>query len=238
MKLFLNGGGSGSQTVLAYQEINKIIDHNKPVLYIPLAMEESQYSLDECYEWIKGELKILNVPNIEMVRSFEELFNKNFYNYSLLFFGGGRTCKLLKGLKEAKCFEKLQEFIYNDGVVYGSSAGAVIFGKKADSVYIMDKNDYNLDDTRGFNLLEGASLFVHYTNYRPRYSKEENKTLTQVYTDFILDYIKNNERIIALPEEDTIFYDGDNMRIIGESPYYVFDGEEKNKVYKKARHMI
>ena len=31
MKLFLNGGGCGKQTILTYKEINKINDHNKQV---------------------------------------------------------------------------------------------------------------------------------------------------------------------------------------------------------------
>lgn len=40
MKLFLNGGGCGKQTLTTYKEINKIINHDKPVLYVPLAMDE------------------------------------------------------------------------------------------------------------------------------------------------------------------------------------------------------
>ena len=53
MKLFLNGGGCGKQTILTYKEINKIINHNKPVLYVPLAMDELEHPYDSCYEWIK-----------------------------------------------------------------------------------------------------------------------------------------------------------------------------------------
>lgn len=37
MKIFLNGGGSGTKTQETYKEINKIINHTKPVLYVPLA---------------------------------------------------------------------------------------------------------------------------------------------------------------------------------------------------------
>ena len=36
MRVFLNGGGCGKQTIDTYKEINKIIDHEKPVLYVPL----------------------------------------------------------------------------------------------------------------------------------------------------------------------------------------------------------
>lgn len=38
MKLILCSGGSGGQNTLANQKLNEIIDNNKPILYIPLAM--------------------------------------------------------------------------------------------------------------------------------------------------------------------------------------------------------
>lgn len=100
MKLFLNGGGSGRQTILAYKEINKIIDHEKPVLYIPLAMDETEHSYDSCHDWIKEEISIIDIPSIEMVRSFEELAKLNFNKYSLIYIGGGNTYKLLEGIKK------------------------------------------------------------------------------------------------------------------------------------------
>ena len=73
MKLYLNGGGCGNQTLLAYREINKIINHNEPVLYIPLAIDEEDHPYDSCYERIKEEISSIDIPKIEMVRSFEEL---------------------------------------------------------------------------------------------------------------------------------------------------------------------
>ena len=98
MKVFLNGGGAGAQIEDAYKRINHIIDNSKPCLYIPLAMPQDKY--DSCYEWIRGELKVVNVPDIEMVRSAEELSSKNFDDYSFIFIGGGNTFKLLNDLKE------------------------------------------------------------------------------------------------------------------------------------------
>ena len=50
---------------------------------------------DSCYEWIQGELKNVDVPYIEIVRSAEELADKNMADYSVLFIGGGNTFKLL-----------------------------------------------------------------------------------------------------------------------------------------------
>lgn len=230
MKLFLNGGGCGKQTILTYKEINKIIDHNKPVLYVPLAMDETDHPYDSCYEWIKAEISSIDIPNIEMVRSFEELADKDFNNYSLIYIGGGNTYKLLNGIKTTHTYDKLKEYIQNDGIVYGSSAGAVIFGKDINIIEVMDNNDIGIKDTSGFDYLNGISLFVHYTNYRSKYSEEENKKLMKKYTDFIVNYTQKNEKIIAFPEEDTIFFDGKNIKVIGELAYYTFENGKKEKI--------
>lgn len=230
MKLFLNGGGCGKQTILTYKEINKIIDHNKPVLYVPLAMDETDHPYDSCYEWIKEEISSIDIPNIEMVRSFEEFANKDFNKYSLIYIGGGNTYKLLNGIKTTNTYDKLKEYIKNDGIVYGSSAGAVIFGKDINIIEVMDNNNVGIKDTSGFDYLNGISLFVHYTNYKSKYTEEENKKLTKKYTDFIVNYTKKNEKVIAFPEEDTVFFDGNNIRVIGELAYYTFENGKKEKI--------
>ena len=140
MKLFLNGGGCGKQTILTYKEINKIINHNKPVLYVPLAMDETEHPYDSCYEWIKEEISSIDITNIEMVRSFEELADKDFNKYSLIYIGGGNTYKLLNGIKTTHTYDKLKEYIKNGGIVYGGSAGSVIFGKDINIIEVMDEN--------------------------------------------------------------------------------------------------
>lgn len=233
MKLFLNGGGSGEQTVKTYKEINKIIDHNKPILYIPLAMDESVHPYDSCLEWIKGEISIIDIPNIEMVRTFDELYEKDFNKFSMIFIGGGNTYKLLKGIKDSKSYDKFVEYIKTDGIIYGSSAGSVIFGENINSIEIMDDNNVNLEDTEGFDILNGKSLFVHYTNYRSKFTEEENKTLTEKYTNFIIDYTIKNETVIAYPEENSIFIDGEDFKMIGDSPYYIFENGIKEKIDNK-----
>ena len=60
-------------------KLNEIIDHNKPMLYIPLAMDEVEHPYDGCYEWIKEEMyKILPHDTFD-------LFDENEYvTYSKL----------------------------------------------------------------------------------------------------------------------------------------------------------
>lgn len=76
MKLFLCGGGSGSQLEIAYKKIAKVMQKDKPILYIPLAMDENKY--DSCYNWFKNEISFFGAKDFEMIRSSLELSRKNF----------------------------------------------------------------------------------------------------------------------------------------------------------------
>lgn len=220
MKIFLCGGVDGTQTANAYKKLSEIIDQTKPLLYIPLAMESDKYP--SCLEWITNELKELNIPNIEMITKANEIRNKNLEDYCAIFIGGGNTFKLLKELKVSGAFERIKEFINNDGIIFGGSAGAIIFGKNLKSCALDDDNTVDLEDISGYDVLNGYSILCHYTN-RTKEKDEESK-------EYLLKLSKE-EKSIALPEEDTIFINNNNIEIIGNRPYYIFDNgtiTEKN----------
>lgn len=212
MKAFLCGGGCGTQTLQANKRLNEIIDHSKPCLYIPLAMISERY--DSCYEWIQGELKHIDIPYIEMIRSAEELATKNLFDYSFLFIGGGNTFKLLKELKTSSAYQNIANYLEHDGIIFGGSAGAIIFGEDIEPAIFEDSNDVNLQDTSSFNLLHDISVFCHYTNSTP----DKNKQSKQ----FLLELSKQR-KIIALPEEVTLFLNDNILELIGNRPYYFFE---------------
>ena len=90
-------------------------------------MNEIKNPYDRCFEWIKRELCDVDIPGIEMVRTFEELASKNYSDYCGIFIGGGNTYKLLNDLKSSGVFDKIKKYlIEEDGIVYGGSAGATI----------------------------------------------------------------------------------------------------------------
>lgn len=229
MRLILCGGGSGEQNTLVNQKLNEIIDNSKPILYVPLAMDEKVHPYDNCFEWINSELSNVDIPYIDMVKSFEELALKNYYNYSAIFIGGGNTYKLLKGIKESGAFKKIKNYISNEGIIIGGSAGAVIFGYDIDIIASMDSNDVNLNDTKGFDALSGISIFPHYTNIKSKLTEEENKSRLNKFTNSIIKFSKSTGKVIAIPEEDAIYLNGDKIEILGTRPYYIF----KNGVSKK-----
>lgn len=222
MQLILCGGGSGDQTLLANQKLNELIDPEKPLLYIPLAMDEREHPYDGCYEWIHQELSKVHVSRIDMVRSFEELATKDFYEYSALFIGGGNTYKLLSGLKQSGVFDKIQDFIHSNGIVFGGSAGAVIFGYDINVISSMDANDVHLTDTKGFDVLSGISIFPHYTNKKSKLTLEENEERFHRLTNSILTFSQSVGDVIAIPEEDSIYISDDRIEVLGTRPYYTF----------------
>lgn len=221
MRAFLCGGGSGEKTKDAYEKLSDVIDKDKALLYIPIAMEYDK--MDDCYNWITEELKEYNIENIEMIRTFKELENIDLSNYGAVFLGGGNTFKLLFELKLTGFYDKLKEYIDNDGIVFGGSAGAIVMGKDIKPCECDDENKVGIANTKGFDILNGFCIFCHYLNR----DEEKNEANTNY-----LKVLSNEYRIIALPEDDTIFVSEDGIEVFGDKPYYIFDTEQISKIEK------
>mgnify|MGYP000528577840 CR=1 FL=1 len=210
MKLYLSGGGSGKQNHFAYINFFRIIDKSKPILYIPLAMESTMYK--SCYNWFKNEINSYNFNKFEMVKSSLELSKLDLNNYSALFIGGGNTYKLLSELKENDNINKIKKYLLNGGIVYGGSAGAIIFGKDIDGCKLMDeKNDVN---TEGLNFINNYSLLCHFNNNNLKLNKKYLTTYS----------IKN--KLLFLPEEDVLVINDNSIKIIGSHKYAIFDNQK------------
>ncbi len=84
-------------------------------------------------------------------------------DYAAVFIGGGNTFKLLKEIKECGFDRKLVDYLHNGGIVYGGSAGAIIFGKTINTALHADKNKVGLTDLSGLNFLENKDIWCHYS---------------------------------------------------------------------------
>lgn len=208
MNLYLCGGGSGKQILKALSKFSKKLDKTKPILYVPLAMEESKYN--SCYDWFKEEIKNMNLTNFEMVKSSLELSKKDFTNYSAIFIGGGNTYKLLNEIKQNSNYEKICDYLNNGGTIFGGSAGAIIFGNDINCCLLDDKNTVDLKNTEGFNFLNNYSILCHLKN---KNFKKNRKYLEEYSKKYNLLY---------LPEEDVILVDNEKISLIGNQKYIVF----------------
>lgn len=209
MKLFLCGGGSGKQIIFALNKFSSLLDKSKPILYIPLAFENNDY--ESCSKWFEEEIKFMGVNSFEMVRSSKELSQKDFNKYSALFIGGGNTYKLLKELKSNSNFEKINKYLKNNGIIFGGSAGAIIFGKDINSCLIDDGNIVDLEDCSGFNYLNNFSILCHF-----------NKSNFKRNKKYLMNY-SNKYKTLYLPEEDVILITDKKIEFIGQNKYVVFN---------------
>jgi dipeptidase E len=219
MKLILGGGGSGIQTAKANKLFNDIIDNEKPILYVPFAWKGGKESYPKCLEWLTDELASIKKTGIDMFDSGEQLADNDLSKYTAIFIGGGNTYKLLKILKETKAFDNIKNYLAQGGIVYGGSAGSVIFGKSIDVIEYMDPNEVGLTDTAGFDMIGGMSLAPHYTS--------QSQEKTEIATRFLKEYSKK-EPVVAAPEENALYVVDGEISVVGDGVCYSFDkGESK-----------
>lgn len=223
MRLILNGGGSDKQIKESLQIFACEVNGGK-VLYIPLAWVNG--NMEGCINWFREQVSEFGVTNIEQILNPNDLTKEKLDEAKGVFIGDGNTYQLLKYLKETCAFKNLKRYIKNNGLIMGGSAGALIFGKCVDTCLkdeliiksCNDENKVGLKDTRGFNCIKGYSILPHYEKMPEQYEdtqKRVNKLLKQGY------------KLVCLPEETSLWINGEKIKIIGQKPAKIFDGEKQ-----------
>ena len=224
MKLILSGGGAGEQVKESYKLFADTVKNGK-VMYIPLAWNNGLY--ESCVNWFAGEMKPFGITDIDLITDATQITKERLGKVKGVFIGGGNTYKLLKMLKETEAFKNLREFaLSKDTVVMGGSAGALIWGRSIDTCKddglgiksICDQNLVNLQDTTGFDMLNGYSLLVHYKK------KEEQIPATEQRVKRLL---KEGYKLVCIPEETSLVVDNGIFSIIGSKEADVFDNKTK-----------
>ncbi len=199
-KIFLSGGGDKNQTF----DIDEIfLKDIKKILYIPIAWKNEDYN--SCLNWFMDMIKSHKHAVIEMCTDLTKKIELE--NYDAVYIGGGNTFKLLKKLKENKFDKKIIEYYLNGGIIYGGSAGAIIWGFDINISNLgkdSDKNEVNLIDKSGLNFVGGKDIQCHYE---------------QDQLDELKRYsLKIKRDILAIPEESAILIDDKNLKVIGNKP--------------------
>jgi len=204
MELILCGGGSGKAVKNSYKKYSEIIDKTKPLLYIPLAWKNRDY--DACLKWLKEELKSFGITKFRVLKEVEEFNDIDLTEFNSIFIGGGNTYRLLNYLKKSKGYQKIEEYIKNNGIVFGGSAGSIIFGKDIKSANICseDENLWPNLDTKGFNCLNNKSLACHYDNKNNKKEHDEN----------IKKFEKTNSKVICLKENQSLYINNEAINLI------------------------
>ncbi len=226
IRLILNGGGSGEGVKESYELFAKEVKGGK-VMYIPLAWNNGP--CEECIHWFKGEMKPFGIEEVDLITDATQITRERLSKVSGVFIGGGNTYKLLKYLKETPAFENLKEYIQNGGLVMGSSAGALIFSEDINTCLkdeleiksCSDENLVGLKDTKGFNLIKGYSILPHYKKLPEQIENTEKK---------VEKLLKQGYKLICLPEETSLWINGNQAKIVGKKPAEIFDEHGKKIV--------
>lgn len=203
--LFLSGGGNEEESYKLDSEFIKRI--NGKVLYIPVAINKLKHPYPNCLKWFRKTMAQFGINDIEMWTDLKSRTQKDLDKFSAVYIGGGNTYDLMATIRKTGFDKLLTVFLKNTGVVYGGSAGAIIFGKDIDTSKYSDKNNVNIKNKKGLNLVKGYSIWCHYQ------SKDDSK---------IKELIKEKGlSIIAIPECSGIIVN-QNIKVIGEMPVYLF----------------
>lgn len=134
MKLVLNGGGVGEAVASARQLLNGIIDHTKKILYVPLAWPDPTF--EGCLEFMTQELSDVEKAGIDMIKTPEELMEKDFKDYACLYVGGGNTYKLLNDLKDSGAFGKMRKYLLEEDTIFVDDGKIKIMGSRPYSEFV------------------------------------------------------------------------------------------------------
>lgn len=219
MKIFLGGGGSKQDSVDIDRAFANSVDKNKPLLYIPIAINVKAHSYESCLQYISSVFNPLGLENIVMwtEKNLKKVSEKDFNQFSGIYVGGGNTFKLLKNFREFGLTKIIPNLI-RKGIPYaGGSAGAVIPCKTVVPAIGADPNSMGLKDLGAMNLVTGYDLFPHYTESQD----EKIKSFMKKYS---------MKKVLAVPEDAGLMYDGKSFKVYGKLTCFLFENGNKTRL--------
>jgi len=218
VKLILEGGGTAQQSRTVDKFYVSLLPKSKRMLYIPIAMPPDSFTFSECHDWIRGTFRPLGLTAITMWTDLTKKSYTDLDQFDTIYIGGGNTFQLLKALQDTGFLKILEKFAKSDRVIYGGSAGAIIFGKTISTASIGDDADENkigLKNLKALNLVDGLEIDCHYKSH---------------FDSEMHSFVKEHKcKLVGIPEESAVYITGKKKKIIGTEPVYIFSDGKKSK---------
>ncbi|MEI6528584.1 MAG: Type 1 glutamine amidotransferase-like domain-containing protein [bacterium] len=213
--IYLSGGGDERQSFPLDKIFFETLPKNERFLYVPIALRGHKYYAT-AHLWMKGLIGLHKRDDLQ----FEKVDDPSKYRlddlklFKGIYIGGGNTWSLMQELKSSGFSEILLQYLETGGVVYGGSAGAIIFGKRIDTH--TDENKVGYREVTGFNILGDYSIGCHF--------KEEQGEYYQEWA------VKNKLPIICLPEETGLVIKNNVAVCVGTKPCVIYLADGSNRV--------
>jgi dipeptidase E len=154
-KFLLTSTGLANKNIasLFLEIINKPVSQIK-IVFIPTAArseEELKYVVESKKELLALGISEKNITTLELDRpvSFQEI-----ESFDVIYVCGGNTFHLLKKVRETNFDQVISEFVRNNKLYFGVSAGSILVCPNIEIAKPFDENDVNLTNLTGLNLID------------------------------------------------------------------------------------
>ncbi|WP_281975350.1 Type 1 glutamine amidotransferase-like domain-containing protein [Halobacillus litoralis] len=209
--LILSEGGSAEQNARPHEFLVESMEKYRAILYIPLTGDPNYRSYYTSLDYIKSILEPLGVKEVTMWTDLYGRTLDELQSFSAIYFSGGSTFTLLNEIKNSGFDKILIRYLKAGGIIYGQSAGAIIFGSDVSHT----PKEKDLTGYEPLNLIHNSRLWCHYDN-------TEDERLCAYSED-------SNTPFIALPDGGAIHVTETYSQVISKKAY-VFKGGKKTEL--------
>ncbi len=154
--LIMAGGGTPRQSEAVDAAFRQLV-RGPRLLYVPFARDDEPAvrlrELRASFATEIGSIEVWGDP-YELPRPLPA--------YDAVYIDGGNTFQLMATVRSAGLGLALADYLAAGGLIYGMSAGAILFGASLAPAAFFDANDAGLADFSGLGLLAGTSIWPHY----------------------------------------------------------------------------
>lgn len=218
MKLVLYSGGDR----LKNHRVNlRLLDllktRNLRITYIPSASDEERKYFKEFKDWF-GFYGFKNLNYFDLGNEYSLESANQALNSKVIYLSGGNTYNFLYWLRKRGFLNSLRNFVENEGILIGLSAGSILMTPSISTSgipsYDHDENLINLKNLKALNLVN----FEFFPHYSPSKRLDEE----------ILSYSKKSlYPTFGVKEGNGIIIWGGKMELVG-SPHIFYKGNKVN----------
>ena len=200
-----------------YEKLKSIIKENHKVLIIPFSYHDKWLANIECWNRAFNKLNGthykeiispflsygINEDNIKWINQFidsEEVMKEKINSTDIIFFTGGYPDKMMYKFKKYNIIDELEKF---DGIVIGTSAGAMVQISEFHITQDSDYDDYSYH--KGLNMIDNFDIEVHFAN-------------TEIQNISILRAIRENKKpVYSITNQGAVLVLNNEVHLLGDS---------------------
>ncbi|MFW5988510.1 MAG: Type 1 glutamine amidotransferase-like domain-containing protein [bacterium] len=157
---------------------------------------------------------INNLMYFDLDKEFDKNKVENLLNCNAIHLSGGNTLYFLNLLQKRNFIKLVRNFVNNEGILIGVSAGGILMSKRITAAKICDDNYIGLDNLNSLSLVN-FDFFPHWNN-------------NDDYLKKIINYSKKNTGKICYlcKDSDGIVVKDNKIKVIG-TPLKILNGKIK-----------